>query len=181
MVELCMEDVENSVMRRAIQNTTETLAMTDPKNPLSHIVSASIGHKGRSFSMSKRIDAFNRRRLIQASGLGAIGLMIGSRTKAQPFVPPSPIGTGHVENGKVKFPEWRKAADTPSSPPPAPLPTEQRVGFAIVGLGRLALEEILPALAQSMKAKPVELASGSPEKLRTVAAQYGIKPEACYS
>jgi hypothetical protein len=72
--------------------------------------------------MSKRIDAFNRRRLIQASGLSAIGLMIGSRVQAQTFVPPSPVDTGHVENGKVKFPEWRNAADTPSSPPPTPLP-----------------------------------------------------------
>jgi predicted dehydrogenase len=64
---------------------------------------------------------------------------------------------------------------------PYALAPEQRVGFAIVGLGRLALEEILPAFAQSMKAKPVALVSGSPEKLRTVAEQYGIKPEACYS
>lgn len=38
----------------------------------------------------------------------------------------------------------------------------------------------MPAFAHAMKAKPVALVSGSPEKLPTVAAQYGIKPEACY-
>jgi len=99
---------------------------------------------------------------------------------AQTFVPPSAVDTGHVEDGKVKFPSWRAPADTPSSQPSTPLPPEQRIGFAIVGLGRLALEEILPAFAQSNKGKPVALVSGSPEKLSTVAKQYGIKPDACY-
>ena len=60
------------------------------------------------------------------------------------------------------------------------MPPEQRVGFAIVGLGRLALEEILPAFAQSKKAKPVALVSGTPDKLQAVARQYGIAPEHCY-
>lgn len=131
--------------------------------------------------MTDRPDLPDRRRLFQVAGAGATGLLLGTRAMAETFVPPSPVDTGHVENGKVKFPAWRNPADTPSSPPPAPLPPEQRIGFAIVGLGRLALEEILPAFAKSMKAKPVALVSGSPEKLKTVAAQYGIKPESCYS
>ena len=131
--------------------------------------------------MTDRTDLLDRRRLFQVAGLGATGLLIGTRAGAETFVPPSVVDTGHVENGKVQFPPWRNSADTPSSPPPKPMPPEQRVGFAIVGLGRLALEEILPAFAKSMKAKPVALVSGSPEKLKTVAAQYGIKPEACYT
>lgn len=131
--------------------------------------------------MTNRIDLLDRRHLFRAAGIGGASLLIGSHAMASPFTPPSPVDTGHVENGKVKFPAWRAPADTPSSPPPAPLPPEQRVGFAIVGLGRLALEEILPAFARSLKARPVALVSGSPEKLHTVAAQYGIKPESCYS
>jgi predicted dehydrogenase len=131
--------------------------------------------------MKDDIGQLNRRSLFHVAGLGATGLLLAPRAMAGSFTAPSPVDTGHVENGKVSFPAWRNAADTPSSPPPAPLPPEQRVGFAIVGLGRLALEEILPAFGASMKARPVALVSGSPEKLRTVAAQYGIKPEACYS
>ncbi|UAK26579.1 Gfo/Idh/MocA family oxidoreductase [Sphingomonas nostoxanthinifaciens] len=124
----------------------------------------------------------SRRRLFEVAGAGAAGLVIGDAAIAQGrYAPPSRIDTGSVEGGKVKFPAWRAPADTPSGPTPAPMPPEQRVGFAIVGLGRLALEEILPAFAESMKAKPVALVSGSPEKLHTVAAQYGIKPESCYS
>jgi predicted dehydrogenase len=131
--------------------------------------------------MTDRRTLIDRRTLFQAAGIGSTGLLIGTRAMADAFPVPSPVDTGHVENGKVKFPSWRAPADTPSSPPPSPLPPEQRVGFAIVGLGRLALEEILPAFSRSMKAKPVALVSGSPDKLKTVAAQYGIKSDACYT
>jgi len=131
--------------------------------------------------MTDPVDSPDRRKLFRIAGAGAAGLVIGSRAIAGRYAPPDPIDIGHVEGGRVTFPEWRAPADTPSAPPPAPLPPEQRTGFAIVGLGRLALEEILPAFAKSMKAKPVALVSGSPDKLRAVAAQYGIKREACYS
>jgi predicted dehydrogenase len=132
--------------------------------------------------MSNPLDHLDRRRLFKVAGVGAAGLIAGGPAfAANPYAPPTPIDTGGVENGKVKFPAWRGPADTPSSPAPAPLPPEERIGFAIIGLGRLALEEILPAFAESMKAKPVALVSGSPEKLRTVAAQYGIKAANCYS
>ncbi|USI71921.1 Gfo/Idh/MocA family protein [Sphingomonas morindae] len=132
--------------------------------------------------MSNGPDPINRRGLFQVAGMGAAGLLVAGRAAvAGPgrYAPPDPVDTGHVENGRVRFPAWRAPADTPSDPPPAPLPPEQRVGFAIVGLGRLALEEILPAFAESLKAKPVALVSGSPEKLRAVAAQYGIAADHC--
>ena len=122
----------------------------------------------------------SRRQLLKITGLGASGLLLGGHAVAQAYPAPTPVDTGSVEDGKVKFPPWRAPADTPSGPTPAPLPPDERVGFAIVGLGRLALEEILPAFAQSKKAKPVALVSGTPEKLKAVARQYGIKPEACY-
>jgi predicted dehydrogenase len=60
------------------------------------------------------------------------------------------------------------------------MPPGQRVGFALVGLGRLTLEEILPAFAECKYARPIALVSGTPEKARLAAAQYGIKPEAVY-
>ncbi len=130
--------------------------------------------------MTDCTDLLDRRRLFRMAGAGASGLLIGKQAVAETFIPPSPVDTGGVESGKVQFPAWRNPADTPSSPPPAPLPPEQRVGFAVDGLGRLAFGEILPAFGRSMKAKPVALVSGSPAKLTTVAAQYGIKPDACY-
>ena len=126
--------------------------------------------------------AFNRRRLIRAAGAGAATLVGGvTAAAAQPYAPASPIDTGTVEQGKVAFPAWRAPADTPSGPPPAPLPPGERVGFAVVGLGRLALEQILPAFSKSMKARPVALVSGTPDKLHATARSYGVEPEACYS
>ncbi len=123
-----------------------------------------------------------RRSLLAAGGTGVAGLLwsAAAQGEAGPARPPSPVDTGHVRDGRVTFDPWRDAADTPSGPTPAPLPPSERVGFAIVGLGRLALEEILPAFALAGKARPVALVSGTPDKLRAVAAQYGIPPEGCY-
>ena len=128
-------------------------------------------------------DQLSRRGLLKLGGAGAAGLVLGGQALAQSgtYVPPSPVDLGRVENGKVVFDPWRAPADAPSAPPPAPLPPEQRVGFALVGLGRLTLEELLPAFSESKKAKVTALVSGTPEKLETVARQYGIPPESCYS
>ncbi|GAB3826358.1 Gfo/Idh/MocA family protein [Hymenobacter jeollabukensis] len=81
----------------------------------------------------------------------------------------------------IELEEWKSDVDPQSGPVPTPLPPEQRVGYALVGLGHLTLEELLPAFGECKKSKPVALVSGSPEKLKKVAAQYGIKPESCYS
>ena len=60
------------------------------------------------------------------------------------------------------------------------MPPGKRVGFAIVGLGRLSLEELLPAFGETKKARVVALMSGTPDKARLVAEQYGIAPDAIY-
>lgn len=54
------------------------------------------------------------------------------------------------------------------------LPPNRRIGFAIVGLGRLSLNQILPAFATSDYCKPVALVSGDHAKALKIAAQYGI-------
>ncbi len=68
--------------------------------------------------------------------------------------------------------------DAPTEVPlktPGPfLPPGKRVGFAIVGLGRLSLDQILPAFATSKYCKPVALVSGDADKARKIATQYGI-------
>lgn len=76
---------------------------------------------------------------------------------------------------------WKSDVDQQSGPTPTPLHPDQRVGYAVVGLGHLSLEEILPALSSCKKSKLVALVSGSREKMAKVAAQYGIKPSSCYS
>ena len=88
--------------------------------------------------------------------------------------PPSRLDTGAVEDGKVAFGNWRGEADRPEPPPPSPMPPAQRVGFAVAGLGRLTLGQILPAFAASRSARVTALVSNAPDKAKAVAAQYGI-------
>ena len=92
-------------------------------------------------------------------------------------LPASSIDRGRVEAGRVRFQNWRGEADRPEPPPPAPLPPDRRVGFAILGLGRLSLGEILPAFAACHQARPVALISGDADKARVVGGQYGIRAD----
>jgi predicted dehydrogenase len=64
---------------------------------------------------------------------------------------------------------------------PAPFdPPAQRVGFAIVGLGHLALGQILPAFGKTKYCRAAALVSGDRNKAGKIAAQYGIKESSIY-
>jgi predicted dehydrogenase len=77
--------------------------------------------------------------------------------------------------------KWKSEVDQQSGPTPTPLAPNQRVGYAVVGLGHLALENILPAITACKKSKLVALVSGNAEKMKKVASQYGVKAKNCYS
>ncbi len=109
---------------------------------------------------------------------GAVGLGAASAAAAQGA--PPPVDTGTISGGKLTFPPNVAASEVQPSPPPNPAPRDERVGFAIIGLGKLATENILPAFAQAKHAKPVALVSGSPDKMALIARQYGIEPANCY-
>ena len=94
---------------------------------------------------------------------------------------PSAIDIGRVEAGQVVFPEWKGEADRPSPPLPAYMPPSERIGFAIAGLGRLSLEQIMPAFGETKKARIAAVVSNTPDKARVVAAQYGVRPDSIYS
>ena len=66
-----------------------------------------------------------------------------------------------------------------STPDPS-LPPSERIGFAVVGLGHLALGQVLPAFSHSRYARPVALVSGDRSKALKVAAQHGIQERAIY-
>lgn len=104
----------------------------------------------------------------------------GARVPSSEAVSP-PAKVPAAPEQPIELEAWKSDVDPQSAPTPTPLPPDQRVGYALVGLGHLTLEELLPAFGECKKSKPVALVSGSPEKLKKVAAQYGIKPESCYS
>ena len=62
-----------------------------------------------------------------------------------------------------------------------PEPPGRKVGWAIVGLGNLAINQILPAFAKCEKSKVVALVSGHPDKAAKLAARYGVSPKAIYN
>ncbi len=66
------------------------------------------------------------------------------------------------------------------SPTPAEPPSD-RIGYAVVGLGDLALKQILPAFGSCKYSKVVALVSGDATKAGKVADQHGIKNSAIYN
>jgi predicted dehydrogenase len=95
----------------------------------------------------------SRRGFLAASGAIGGGLLAAGRLQA--YVPLAP----------------------PDKQPPelkVPKPVDRKVGWAIVGLGKLALEEVMPAFAECQVSKPVALVSGHPDKAKQVAKAYGM-------
>jgi predicted dehydrogenase len=62
-----------------------------------------------------------------------------------------------------------------------PEPPGKKLGWAIVGLGSLAINQILPAFAQCEKSKVVALVSGHPDKANKLALRYGVDAKNIYN
>jgi glucose-fructose oxidoreductase len=62
-----------------------------------------------------------------------------------------------------------------------PDPPGRKLGWAIVGLGSLAINQILPAFAKCEQSKVTALVSGHPDKARKLAARYGVAEKNLYT
>lgn len=82
------------------------------------------------------------------------------------------------EKDKVDFPPIEAKSEKPEKTEPPGDPWNERVGVAIVGVGRISVNEMLPAFAQSKHARPVALVSGDRAKALKVAHQYNIPESA---
>src|SRR4051794_39549087 len=80
-------------------------------------------------------------------------------------LPPTPLAPLNRESPNLKVPE----------------PVTRKAGWAIVGLGQLALEEIMPAFRECSLSQSVALVSGHLEKAHKVADAYGIQHTSIYS
>jgi predicted dehydrogenase len=81
----------------------------------------------------------------------------------------------------VKLPPLEQSSEKEQSVSSVSMPPDKRIGYAIVGLGNLALGQILPAFGACKYAKPVALVSGDPDKAKKIAAQYGISTKNLYN
>ena len=82
---------------------------------------------------------------------------------------------GVLASGAAAWAWTRGGARAQAAAPPRP------VGVAVVGLGGLSLNEILPALTKTAQCRLAGLVSGHPDKARRVAAQYALPESAIYS
>ena len=62
-----------------------------------------------------------------------------------------------------------------------PDPPGKKLGWAIVGLGSLSINQILPAFAKCEKSKVVALVSGHPDKANKLALRYGVSQKNIYN
>lgn len=62
-----------------------------------------------------------------------------------------------------------------------PKPPEQKIGWAIVGLGKFATQQIIPSFGECKNSKLVALVSGTPDKAQKIAKQYGVNPKNIYN
>lgn len=104
------------------------------------------------------LEPFSRRTLL-AAGVGTLagaGLLLGNAAAAaQEPKPTQPQAGPAPEEGE-------------------PLPPEQRVGIAIIGLGAYATEQILPSFGETKQCRVAGFVTGDPEKGRTFAQKYGV-------
>lgn len=104
-----------------------------------------------------------------------------AQSSGPPATPGAPASLAPAGRPGPQLPPLEAPTDPEGADPFSPDVPDQRVGFAVVGLGHLTLNEILPAFGQCKHARPVALVSGDAGKMARVAQQYGIKPSSCYS
>ena len=108
------------------------------------------------------------------AGAGLAGAAMADTPKQEPAAL-----RGAVQDGHVSLPPLHAATEA-NDEPVNPMPPGKRLGVAVVGLGALALEEIIPAFGQCAHVRLAGLVSGMPEKARAIAAQYGVDPRNLY-
>ena len=90
-----------------------------------------------------------------------------------------PVGGSSLNKSSDQVP----LAPPNDQPPNLKLPEvpKKKIGWAVVGLGQLALGQIMPAFGLCDLSEPTALVSGHPDKAKTVAGAYGIEKNAIYN
>ena len=121
---------------------------------------------------------WHRRQFLGVTVGGFAGLTLS--TKLSAAAPENAVDVGQVHDGQVSFPVEGTPSEPSAGAPPNPWPVGDRIGFAVVGLGRLSLNQILPAFGSSRKARLAAVVTGTPEKGQAIAAQYGLPTDQVY-
>ncbi|RSK42172.1 Gfo/Idh/MocA family protein [Hymenobacter perfusus] len=104
--------------------------------------------------MESTSSADSRRRFLRQAGLSAALAAVAGPAAALPFS--EPVSAMQNDNQK-------------------------KLGFAIVGLGKFAQEQMMPSFKDCKHARITALVSGSPDKAQKLAAEYGVEAKNIYS
>src|SRR3954454_14055644 len=136
-----------------------------------------------------RVDAINpeanRCDVTPSAALLGVGAFAGARSTSTgqasrsgptPPTPSSAAGSAPATRAPVPL------APPEAQPPDLKVPeaVARKAGWAVVGLGQVALEEVMPAFRECQLSRPVALVSGHPEKARKVADAYGLEHQNIY-
>ena len=118
---------------------------------------------------------FTRRAFLANAGRGLV-----AATLAGEILPGTAAAAEPRPEKPITLPEIHAKTEQEAGPVPDPLPPGERVGFAVVGLGHLALNQIIPAIASCKKARLAALVTGNRDKGNEVARQYGVPEKNVY-
>lgn len=116
-------------------------------------------------------DSISRRGFIEVGGVAAASLA-ATASSAAAFAQTN-------DGAQVKGQPLPQDAKLPTEPPRRG--RADSVGFAIIGLGGYALNQMMPRFSQAKRAHVAALVSGNPDKLRRVGDAYGVPEDARYS
>ncbi|WP_267426478.1 Gfo/Idh/MocA family oxidoreductase [Methylobacterium sp. GC_Met_2] len=117
------------------------------------------------------------RRTILGAAAGLAGAHLITPASSAESQPPALLG--RVENGKVSLPPLHAPSEG-GEMLANPDPVAKRLGIAVVGIGHLTLEQIMPGFAEAKHVRPVALVSGERDKAHAIAAQYGVPEKNLY-
>lgn len=112
----------------------------------------------------------SRRDLIRLAGSAALVAGTAGAVSAAPLAGVS-----------AAIPNRPAGRPSPKLADPLPRPDDGRVGFAVVGVGKLTVNQILPALGASQKSKLVALVSGDRAKAERVGRDYNLSAKDIYT
>ncbi len=121
-------------------------------------------------------DLLSRRAVLRTAGVSAATAALGPLASSQGPTPPSV-----TPPRAIKLYELNAATEQKTSGPRTPFPPRGRVGLAVVGLGHLTLEQILPAIDKSERCRLAALVTGDRAKGLEVARQYGVAESSVYT
>ena len=137
--------------------------------------------------MSSGPDGLSRRDFVLATTGGLLSATVGAgvaEAVARGAAPAATAAAAYESEG-VPAPQQQEVRAVgrpmPELENPLALPPDQRVGWAVVGLGDFALNQILPSIGDTRLCRLSAVVSGNPEKARAVAAAYGVEPRSVYS